>query len=563
MQIERFQWKETSRIVEMICQVWKSDRMFKSLKNGMIFSQEYFYDVLLHSTDLFIATKQQRIVGFLALSLSKKEKILIPEEYQNLLYHQHDDFHLISSYRQMMQNYHQNCEQLLPKMHQNYDGEIVLFMVDETYQHQGLGTKLYEYAEYLLKKENCSHYILYTDTSCSYEFYDHHQMKRLDQYRRADDFTIYLYAKELKSMEYRQLPHGYEKISVIGLGTSSLGESSDEEIIATIQEAIDQGVNYLDLASGHAKTFQAIGQAIKGQREKVYLQIHFGANYETGEYGWTTNLDKIKQSIQWQLEMLQTDYIDFGFIHCIDEEADLKAIEKAGVIDYIQELKKQGIVKHIGLSSHTPEIVHKVLDMHILDMVMFSINPAYDYKHGEYAIGQTDERMALYQRCEKEGVAISVMKAFSAGQLLDANKSPFSQALTRIQCLQYALDKPGVVTVLPGVRNRDDLKEILKYTQASDKDKDYTVISTFDAVEHQGKCVYCKHCHPCPMGLDIALINKYHDLSLLGDDLAKDHYHHLEKKASACVQCGHCNHRCPFHVDQMQRMEEIALYFGE
>ena len=75
MQIERFQWKETSRIVEMICQVWKLDRMFKSLKNGMIFSQEYFYDVLLHSTDLFIATKQQRIVGFLALSLSKKEKI--------------------------------------------------------------------------------------------------------------------------------------------------------------------------------------------------------------------------------------------------------------------------------------------------------------------------------------------------------------------------------------------------------------------------------------------------------------------------------------------------------
>lgn len=233
------------------------------------------------------------------------------------------------------------------------------------------------------------------------------------------------------------------------------------------------------------------------------------------------------------------------------------------MFDYIQELKKQGIVKHIGLSSHTPEIVHKVLDMHILDMVMFSINPAYDYKHGEYAIGQTDERMSLYQRCEKEGVAISVMKAFSAGQLLDANKSPFPQALTRIQCLQYALDKPGVVTVLPGVRNRDDLKEILKYTQASDKDKDYTVISTFDAVEHQGKCVYCKHCHPCPMGLDIALINKYHDLSLLGDDLAKDHYHHLEKKASACVQCGHCNHRCPFHVDQMQRMEEITLYFGE
>ena len=201
--------------------------------------------------------------------------------------------------------------------------------------------------------------------------------------------------------------------------------------------------------------------------------------------------------------------------------------------------------------------------MHVLDMVMFSINPAYDYKHGEYAIGQTDERMTLYQRCEKEGVAISVMKAFGAGQLLDQEKSPFPQALTRIQCIQYALDKPAVVTVLPGVRNRDDLKDILQYIQATDEEKDYTMISTFEAVEHQGKCVYCKHCHPCPMGLDIALINKYYDLCLLGDELAKDHYHHLNKKASDCVQCGHCNHRCPFHVDQMQRMKEIADYFHE
>ena len=364
-------------------------------------------------------------------------------------------------------------------------------------------------------------------------------------------------------MEYRQLPHGNEKISVIGLGTSSLGESSEKEIIATIQEAMENGINYIDLASGHAKTFEAIGKALQGQREKVYLQVHFGANYVTGEYGWTTNLDEIKKSIEWQLKMLQTDYIDFGFIHCIDEEADIKAIEEAGVIDYIKKLKREGIVKHIGLSSHTPDIVHRFLDMHVLDMVMFSINPAYDYKHGEYAIGQTDERMTLYQRCEKEGVAVSVMKAFGAGQLLDQEKSPFPQALTRIQCIQYALDKPAVVTVLPGVRNRDDLKDILQYVRATDEEKDYTIISTFDAVEHQGKCVYCKHCHPCPMGLDIALINKYYDLSLLGDELAKDHYHHLNKKASDCVQCGHCNHRCPFHVDQMQRMKEIADYFQE
>lgn len=363
-------------------------------------------------------------------------------------------------------------------------------------------------------------------------------------------------------MEYRKLPHGHEMISVIGLGTSSIGEASEDEIIETVRSAIDSGINYFDLASGHAKTFQAFGKAIENQREKVYLQIHFGANYETGEYGWTTDINKIKQSVKWQLEMLKTDYIDFGFIHCIDEENDLQKMKESGVIDYILSLKEKGIIKHIGLSSHTPLLVHKVLDMKILDMLMFSINPAYDYKHGEYAIGNTDERLELYRRCEKEGVAISVMKAFSGGQLLDKDKSPFHIALSETQCIQYVLDKPAVITVLPGVRNKNDLKQILKYTQATDQEKDYSVLSTVDAIEHLGQCVYCKHCHPCPMGLDIALINKYYDLALLGDELAKDHYHHLDKKASQCVQCGHCNHRCPFHVNQMARMKEINEYFG-
>ncbi len=364
-------------------------------------------------------------------------------------------------------------------------------------------------------------------------------------------------------MEYRKLPHGDELISVIGIGTSSIGETNEEEMVATIKEAIDNGINYIDLASGYANTFPAVGKAIKGQRDKVYLQIHFGANFETGEYGWTTDLDKIKESVAWQLKMLDTDYIDFGFIHCIDEEADLQDMINHGVIDYILDLKNQGIIKHIGLSSHTPRLVNQILDMHMIDMLMFSINPAYDNKHGEYAYGENDERMMMYQRCQKEGVAISVMKAFSGGQLLEAKKSPFKQALTQTQCIQYALDKPAVVTVLPGVRNREDLKTILQYTKATDEQKDYSIIASFDEVEHKGKCVYCKHCHPCPMGLDIALINKYYDLALMGDELAKDHYHHLQKKASDCIQCGHCNHRCPFHVNQMQRMHDILSYFKE
>ena len=185
-------------------------------------------------------------------------------------------------------------------------------------------------------------------------------------------------------MEYRKLPHGSERLSVIGLGTSVVGEHSVQNVVETVTFALDSGVNYIDLAGGHAAIFPGIGEALAGRRKDAYVQLHFGADYTSGEYGWNPTLDGVKKSVAWQLEQLKTDYIDFGFMHC----------------------------------------------------------------------------------------------------------------------------------------------------------------------------------HPCPAGLDIGLINKYYDLSRLGDVLAKEHYLTLEKTASDCLQCGHCNSRCPFSVDQMARMEEIQKYFG-
>ena len=364
-------------------------------------------------------------------------------------------------------------------------------------------------------------------------------------------------------MEYRTLPHGGEQISIIGMGSSVIGEQKESDIIKTVEYALESGINYFDMAGGHASIFHAYGKALLGQREKAMLQVHFGADYTTGQYGWSTALETIKKSVDWQLSNLKTDYIDFGFMHCLDEDSDLTAYEKNGVLDFILDMKRQGVVKHIGLSTHAPALANKVLDKNIIDMLMFSINPMYDYGQGDYAIGSDSERQKLYRRCEKEGVGISVMKPFNAGQLLDEKKSPFHRALTTTQCIQYALDKPGVLTVLGGPGNLTELEQILSYLKSSEEERDYSVIASCTPDESIGKCVYCKHCHPCPAGLDIGLINKYYDLALLGDTLAREHYLTLDKTAKDCIQCGHCDKRCPFQVGQQSRMREIREYFGE
>ena len=364
-------------------------------------------------------------------------------------------------------------------------------------------------------------------------------------------------------MEYRKLPHGEERISVLGLGSSSVGAAGEAEIAATVELALEQGVNFFDLAAADAAPFPVYGRVMAPVRDKVYYQINFGANYQSGTYGWTTDLETIRRSVDWQLSALKTDYIDFGFLHCLDEEGDLRQVVEGGVLEYIQQLQRQGVVRHIGLSSHTPAVAQKALDLGVIDLMMFSINPGYDYHHGDYAIGGAEERMALYRRCEAEGVGISVMKAFSGGQLLSDQTSPFGRALTEYQCIQYALDKPGVLTVLPGVRNRADLTRLLGFLDAPPEERDYSILGTFTPRDAAGVCVYCNHCQPCPAGLDVGLINKYYDLSRAGDALARSHYATLDRHAGDCVGCGHCDRRCPFHVDQTGRMKEIAAYFGQ
>ena len=364
-------------------------------------------------------------------------------------------------------------------------------------------------------------------------------------------------------MRYRIDRRTGDAVSEIGLGSAYLFEAGREEGVRALRRACEGGVNYFDLAAGDGRSFPIYGEALRPFRKDVLLQIHFGADYTKGAYGWTLDLERVKASVAWQLEQLHTDYIDYGFIHCQDEQADWETYRQNGVYDYILALQRQGVVRHIGLSSHTPSVIQRILDEAPVDMLMFSVNPAYDYQQGEYANGSVDERSAVYNRCEREGIGISVMKPFSGGQLLDAAHSPFGQALTRDQCIRYALDKPGVLTVLPGARNTEDVERLLAYETQPEEALDYAVIGTFAPPEANGKCVYCNHCKPCPAGLDVGLINKYYDLARAGDGLAAQHYLTLGKTAAQCVGCGHCDARCPFHVKQSARMSEIKAYFGK
>ena len=362
-------------------------------------------------------------------------------------------------------------------------------------------------------------------------------------------------------MEYRVNRKTGDRISVLGFGTSYIANSSEREAVAAIRRAYEGGVNYFDLATAKAQTFPYFRAALGDVRDRVMYQVHFGADYQSGEYGWTTDVETIKCGIDWQLKQLHTDYIDYGFIHCLDELSDWQDYQRNGAYEFLLDMQSQGVVRHIGLSSHTPATIRQVLGEAPVDMLMFSVNPGYDYQKGEFANGSVDERAAIYRLCEAEGIGISVMKPFSGGQLLDAALSPFGQALTQYQCIQYALDRPGVLTVLPGACSVEQVERLLGFFDSSAAERDYSILGSFSPADALGKCVYCNHCRPCPVGIDVGLVNKYYDLARNGDTMAVEHYRGLELHAKDCIQCGHCVSRCPFSVDQAARMLKIAEYF--
>lgn len=236
-------------------------------------------------------------------------------------------------------------------------------------------------------------------------------------------------------MKYRINQRIGDAFSEIGIGTAEIGSLPHDEAIRTLKAACEAGMRTVDLAAGNLKAIEYVGEAFRDCREEMIYQVHFGADYETGEYGWTTDLKKVRKHVENMLRLLNTDYIDYGFIHCLDEEKDLDQYIAGSVLEYLRSQKENGTVRHLGLSSHTPSLVNKVLDMNLIDQFMFSVNPAYDFQTGEYANGSWEERKQLYLRAQKEGVGIIVMKPFAGGLLLSENRTPLNTALSAAQCI--------------------------------------------------------------------------------------------------------------------------------
>ena len=379
-------------------------------------------------------------------------------------------------------------------------------------------------------------------------------------------------------MKYRELGKTGLKVSEIGLGGEWLARHTEEEVKAVIARAYDQGINILDCWMSEPSIRSKIGAAIAGNREKWIIQGHIGSTWQDGQYVRSRDMEKVREAFSDLLTRLQTEYIDLGMIHYVDEIADYRSIMDGEFIEYARELKKTGIIRHLGMSTHNPIIGKLAVENHLVEMLLFSINPAFDLlppteNIDDYfrdnlseSFGVLDPKRAeLYKLCEQNGVGITVMKPFAGGRLLDAKRSPLGLALTPIQCLHYALTRPAVASVLAGYDTPEQIAQAIAYETADDAAKDYAaVLAEARPASYKGLCTYCGHCHPCPMHIDIAMVNKLYDLATMQDEVPasiREHYRSLDVHADACVRCHGCEARCPFDVNVTERMKLADMLF--
>ena len=381
-------------------------------------------------------------------------------------------------------------------------------------------------------------------------------------------------------MRYRELGSTGLIVSEIGFGGEWM-DGTPEEARAVVDAAEAAGVNILDCWMPDPTRRSNLGDALVGRRERWVIQGHLGSTWQGGQYVRTREVAHVKPAFEDLLARFHTDYVDLGMIHYVDRADDFDALMAGSpFMAYVRELHAAGTIRHVGLSTHNPEIARRAVLCPEIEMILFSVNPAFDMmpatddldayfdERGESAAtdGMRPERAELYALAEETGTGITVMKGYMGGRLFDASQSPFGVALTPVQCLHYALTRPAVASVMVGFGNPAHVAEAVAYETATDAEKDYArVLAGAPRHAYLGSCTYCGHCAPCPRGIDIAAVNKFYDLATSYDevpDSVREHYRALGATAADCIACRACEGRCPFGVHVAERMAAAEEFFG-
>ena len=310
----------------------------------------------------------------------------------------------------------------------------------------------------------------------------------------------------------------------MGLGGIPIQRIDAEGTKKLVYQLMEAGVNYIDTARGYTVSEQYLGYALEGIRDKFVLA--------------TKSMSRTKEAMAKDIDIslgnLKTDYIDLYQVHNPNMAQLEQVTQEGGALEALLEAKAQGKIGHIGLTAHSVEVFEKALELDWVETIMFPYN-----------IVETQGE-ALIKRCAEKNIGFVDMKPLAGGAIEDASLA-----------MRFLVSNPDVTVVIPGMA---DAKEIEQNLAAGENTAPLTAEEQKKVEEVRQTlgtqfCRRCNYCAPCSQGIAIPSVFLFQGYL--------DRYGAMAVKASACVECGACEPRCPYGLPIRQMLKEAAVKFGE
>lgn len=335
-------------------------------------------------------------------------------------------------------------------------------------------------------------------------------------------------------MEYRVLGKTGLRVSKMGFGGIPIQRIDREGTKKLLQEMAEKGVNYIDTARGYTVSEEYIGYGMEGIRDQFVLA--------------TKSMSRTKEAmaldVETSLRNLRTDYIDLYQIHNPSMEQLEQVMGEDGALEALIEARVAGKIGHIGITAHSTAVFEKALELEWVETVMFPYN----------IVESQGEK--LIRRCAEKDIGFIAMKPLAGGAIENPTLA-----------LRYVCSNPDMTVVIPGMAEMSELETNIAACEntAPLSGEEQEQIENVRKLLGTDFCRRCNYCAPCTVGIDIPSVFLFagylqrYNLAEWG----KSRYSTLKVKASACIECGECETRCPYHLPIREKMKQCAKDMGE
>lgn len=335
-------------------------------------------------------------------------------------------------------------------------------------------------------------------------------------------------------MEKRVLGKTGLVVSLVGFGGIPIQRCSQWEVDDIVEALIEEEINFIDTARAYTTSEEMLGESLK-----KWGRDHFYLATKTPKLDY----DGVMGDVKLSLSCLQTDYIElYQFHNAKTMEAYETIMGPGGGYEALKKCQQEGLIGHIGITSHSFEVLDRALAEGHFETIQFP----YNYVENKGA--------ALFEKAKELNIGVIVMKPLAGGAFINASYS-----------LRWVAENQDISIMIPGM---DSVKQVTKNARVGRDFKPLTQeerkIFEKDAKElGEGFCRRCGYCAPCPQGIDIPMqfiVEGYYRRYNL-EEWALDRYQSFTANASDCIECGACEPRCPYHLPIREMLKKTRSLF--